>query len=158
MFISYRITACLIALATAAVIVRLVRRNALHGGDAAWWLAASLFAVLAGLFPGGFDLLGHALGVSYPPILFILLALAAFAVRLLASDVERARMELTQRRLVQRHAELALRLRDIERELGLRGIALPLRPDPAAEEPLAEGALADGPPAGDAPPPKTPPF
>lgn len=147
MFISYRLTACIIALATGALIFRLVRRNALHGRDAAWWLAASLFAVLAGIFPGGFDVLGHALGVSYPPILFIILALAAFAVRLLRSDVERTRMELTQRRLVQRHAQLALRLRDIERELGLRSSSSPETAQPKTEDAPGVADLAQPPKA-----------
>lgn len=134
MYISYRITACVIALATGVTIFRLVRRNLLHGSYAAWWLSAAAFAVLVGVFPSGFDVLGHALGVSYPPILFIILALAAFAVRMLISDLERTRMELTQRRLVQRYAHMALRLRDLERDLQARGITVPRRPD----DPLAE--------------------
>lgn len=117
MLVSYRITACVIALGTALLIVRLLRRNALHGADAAWWLAASLCAVLAGLFPGLVDALGHALGVSYPPVLFLALALGAFAVRLLQADVTRARLEITLRRLAQRQAETTLRLRELERAL-----------------------------------------
>lgn len=146
MHISYRLTACVIALATGVMIFRLVRRNQLHGRDAAWWLGASLFAVLAGLFPGAFDILGHALGVSYPPILFIVLVLAAFAVRLLLSDVERTRMELTQRRLVQRHAQLALRLRDIEQELGTRGGGPPQSADETAQAGQAHADAAPGTP------------
>lgn len=139
MYISYRITACVIALATGAMIFRLARRNLLHGSYAAWWLAAALFAVLVGLFPGSFDVLGHALGVAYPPILFIVLALAAFAVRMLISDLERTRMELTQRKLVQRYAHMALRLRDIERALAGQGIHVPRR----AGAPLAEDCSKD---------------
>lgn len=148
MFISYRITACVIALVTGAVIFRLVRRSLLHGSDAAWWLGASLVAVLVGLFPGSFDILGHALGVSYPPILFLVLTLVVFAVRMLVSDVERARMELTQRRLIQHAAHMALRLRDIERELGARGISLStVAPVPAEDGPdLAETPLPPSPP------------
>jgi hypothetical protein len=140
-YISYRITACVIALVTGATIFRLVRRNLLHGAYAAWWLSAAAFAVLVGLFPSGFDVLGHALGVSYPPILFIILALAAFAVRMLISDLERTRMELTQRRLVQRYAHMALRLRDLERDLRARGITVPRRPgDPVAEDDSGDDA------------------
>lgn len=149
MYISYRITACVIALVTGAIIFRLVRRNLLHGAYAAWWLTAAAFAVLVGVFPSGFDVLGHALGVSYPPILFIVLALAAFAVRMLISDLERTRMDLTQRRLVQRYAHMALRLRDIERVMQAQGLAVPRRPG----DPLTEGGSdGDGaPPCADAP-------
>lgn len=156
MYVSYRITACVIALVTGAVIFRLVRRNLLHGSYAAWWLAAGLFAVLVGVFPSGFDVLGHALGVSYPPILFIVLALAAFAVRMLISDLERTRMELTQRRLVQRYAHMALRLRAVERELLARGMPLPAPPGGEPEDLPAEESTAPGDPAA-AVPAKTPP-
>jgi len=140
-YISYRITACVIAMVTGVTIFRLVRRNLLHGTYAAWWLAAALFAMLAGLFPSGFDVLGHALGVGYPPILFIILAMSAFAVRMLISDLERTRMELTQRRLVQRYAHMALRLRDIERDLQARGIIVPRRPGDPLINSDAEGGI-----------------
>jgi hypothetical protein len=143
-YISYRITACVIALVTGATIFRLVRRNLLHGTYAAWWLSAAAFAVLVGLFPSGFDVLGHALGVSYPPILFIILALAAFAVRMLISDLERTRMELTQRRLVQRYAHMALRLRHLERDLQTKGIVAPRRTDDPLAEDAADGMAPDG--------------
>ncbi len=145
MFVSYRITACVIGLFTGAVIFRLVRRNLLHGSYAAWWLAAGLFAVLVGVFPSGFDRLGHALGVNYPPILFIVLALAAFAVRMLISDMERTRMELTQRRLVQRYAHMSLRLRAIERELLAHGMSLPRHcRDTADDAPVDDAPGPDG--------------
>ena len=122
MLINYRITACVIALVTGALIFRLVRRNLLHATYAAWWLMAGMFAVFIGFFPTIFDALGHALGVAYPPILFIVLTLVVFAIRMLISDLERTRMELTQRRLVQRYAQLALRQRDLERRLRAQGI------------------------------------
>lgn len=122
MYVNYRVTACVIALATGLIIFRLVRRNLLHASYAAWWIAAGIFAVLIGIFPTIFDTLGYALGVAYPPVLFIVLTLVVFAIRMLISDLERTRMELTQRRLVQRYAHLALRLRGLERELGERGI------------------------------------
>jgi hypothetical protein len=134
MDINYRLTTCIIGLLTGAIIFRLVRRNLLHGSYAAWWLAAGAFAVLVGIFPGSFDILGHALGVGYPPVLFLTLALAAFAIRMLISDVERTRMELTQRRLVQRYAHMALRLRHIEQTLGLTIADSSAQPHAAAPE------------------------
>lgn len=134
---SYRLTAFVIALAMGAVIIFLVRRNRLHGSYAVWWLAAAVFAMAAGLFPGAFDMLGHALGVNYPPILFIVLALACFAVRLLLSDIERTRMEVTQRRLAQRYALLSLRLRRLEAAAGVA----PHEPGgPGAEDQPGKGA------------------
>ncbi|GEM_PF-1248956 len=125
MLVNYRITACAIALVTGALIFRLVRRNLLHATYAAWWLVAGMFAVLVGIFPTIFDELGHALGVAYPPILFIVLTLVVFAIRMLISDVERTRMELTHRRLVQHYAQLALRQHNLERGLSAQGIHVP---------------------------------
>lgn len=146
MLISYRITTGVIALVAGAIIFRLVRRNLLHGSYAAWWLSMGLMAVFVGIFPGCFDILGQALGVSYPPTLFIILVLATFAVRMLISDIERTRMELTQRRLVQRYAHMALRLRDLERVLLDQGISLPKPPhdsQPASQLDADSPDLAD---------------
>jgi len=148
MYISYRITACVIALVAGALIFRLVRRNLLHGSYAAWWLAAGVFAVLTGLFPDAFDVLGNALGVSYPPTLFIVLVLATFAVRMLISDIERTRMEITQRRLVQRYAHMALRLRVLERVMADKG--LPVHEAAALPDEAPSGL--DGDPTGPAAP------
>ena len=133
MYVSYRVTVCILAVVAALVIFRLIRRNLLHAYYALWWLLAGVFVVLLGLFPTLFDEIGHALGVSYPPTLFIIIALLVFAVRMLLADVERTRMELTQRRLVQRYAQLALKLRAVERVLRSQGVLLPEFADPEGE-------------------------
>lgn len=144
MFVSYRITAAVIALLLGTLVFRLVRRNQLHVSYSLWWLSAGGVAVLAGLFPTIFDELGHAFGVSYPPVLFLVLALCAVGVRMLLADVERTRMELSLRRLTQRYALTSLRLRDIERELKARGVALPERRDGDSGPPSSSGPAAPG--------------
>lgn len=133
MFIDYRVTVCILALAAALIIFRLIRRNHLHAYYALWWILAGVFVVLLGLFPTIFDEIGHALGVTYPPTLFIVIVLLVIAIRMLLADVERTRMELTQRRLVQRYALLALKLRAVERVLRSQGVDLPKFPDPEDE-------------------------
>ena len=125
MLVDYRITVCILALGAALIIFQLIRRNLLHTNYALWWLLAGIFVALLGLFPTFFDGIGHALGVSYPPTLFIIIALLVIAVRMLLADVERTRMELTQRRLVQRYAMLDLKLRAVERVLRSRDLVLP---------------------------------
>jgi hypothetical protein len=113
----YRITSLAMALAAALIIIRLIRGNLLHAGYAAWWLAGATAIFLAGAFPEAVNTIGHALGVSYPPTFFLVLAVIALAIRLLAADIARTRMELTLRRLVQRNAELSMELKRLSRDL-----------------------------------------
>lgn len=113
----YRVTSLVMALAAALIIIRLIRGNLLHAGYAAWWLAGATAIFLAGAFPEGVNTIGHALGVSYPPTFFLVLAVIALAIRLLAADIARTRMELTLRRLVQRNAELSLELKHLTRDV-----------------------------------------
>ncbi len=113
----YRVTSLVMSLAAAVIIIRLIRGNLLHAGYAAWWLGGAGVISLAGAFPDSVNRIGHALGVSYPPTFFLVLAVIALAIRLLAADIARTRMELTLRRLVQRNAELALELKKLGREV-----------------------------------------
>ncbi len=113
----YRVTSLGLALAAALIIIRLIRGNLLHAGYAAWWLAGAAAIFLAGAFPEAVNIIGHALGVSYPPTFFLVLAVVALAIRLLAADIARTRMELTLRRLVQRNAELSLEVKRLARDV-----------------------------------------
>ena len=113
----YRVTSLGLALAAALIIIRLIRGNLLHAGYAAWWLAGATAIFLAGAFPEAVNIIGHALGVSYPPTFFLVLAVVALAIRLLAADIARTRMELTLRRLVQRNAELSLEVKRLSRDV-----------------------------------------
>ena len=99
----------------------LVRRNMLHASYALWWVGAGIIILLAGIFPQGVDLLGAALGVSYPPVLFLTLTSLALALRLLLADIERTRMEIMLRRMAQRQARLALQVQRLERSCAAGG-------------------------------------
>lgn len=52
------------------------------------------------------DTLGLFLGVHYPPILFLTLALGMVLIKILTMDIERSRQERALRRLTQRMAIL----------------------------------------------------
>ncbi len=118
----YRLTTCLLALCSSGFIFMLVRRNMLHASYALWWGGAGIIILLAGIFPQGVDLLGAALGVSYPPVLFLTLTSLALALRLLLADIERTRMEIMLRRMAQRQARLALQVQRLERSCAAEGI------------------------------------
>lgn len=95
-----------IGVGLAAVILFLVRRDHLHGPYAIWWVSAAATVALLGLVPRIFDIVAVKLGVSYPPILAIVLGFSMLLVKILTMDLERSRQERVIRRLAQRLAML----------------------------------------------------
>ncbi len=106
LMITYQITSMAIGVSLAAIILLLVRRDHLHGPYAIWWIGAAATVAVLGLFPRLFDRLAVMLGVSYPPILAIVLGFGLLLVKILTMDVERSRQERLIRRLAQRLAML----------------------------------------------------
>ena len=104
--IAYQVTAALIGLSIGGLILWLVRKNHLHGPYAIWWILVAVGVISLGLFPQVVNPVAKWLGVSYPPILAIVLALAALLVKVLTMDLERTRQEVMLRRLAQRLAIL----------------------------------------------------
>jgi hypothetical protein len=104
--IAYQVTAAVIGLSIGGLILWLVRKNHLHGPYAIWWILVAAGVVMLGLFPNAVNPVASWLGVSYPPILVIILALAALLVKVLTMDLERTRQEVALRRLAQRLAML----------------------------------------------------
>jgi hypothetical protein len=104
--IAYQVTAALIGLFIGGLILWLVRKNHLHGPYAIWWILVAVWVILLGLFPQVVNPVASWLGVSYPPLLVMLLAVAALLVKVLTMDLERTRQEIVLRRLAQRLAML----------------------------------------------------
>jgi hypothetical protein len=104
--IAYQVTAALIGLSIGGLILWLVRKNHLHGPYAIWWILVAVGVILLGLFPQVVNPVASWLGVNYPPILAIILALAALLVKVLTMDLDRTRQEVMLRRLAQRLAML----------------------------------------------------
>lgn len=116
--IPYQLTSTLIGLIIAGMIIFLVRRDHMHGPYAVWWLCVAAVVVLLGLFPQLIDGFALLVGVSYPPILAIVLGLGLILVKMLTMDLERSRQERKIRRLAQRLAMLEKQppLADVEDE------------------------------------------
>ena len=108
--ITYQLTSMAIGLFLAAIILLLVRRDHLHGPYAIWWIGAAATVALLGFFPRLFDVLAAKLGVSYPPILAVVLGFSMLLVKILTMDLERSRQERLIRRLAQRLAMLEAQL------------------------------------------------
>ena len=104
--ISLHITTSLIALLLAGGILFMLGKGKLRTGHSLWWLGLALVILLLGVFPSLADRLGHFLGVHYPPVLLLVLALGLVLVKILSMDLERADQEKRIRILAQRLAVL----------------------------------------------------
>ncbi|MEZ5463861.1 MAG: DUF2304 domain-containing protein [Lysobacteraceae bacterium] len=111
------LTAALLGVGTALVILYLVRRDQMHGRYAFWWLTVAGVALVLGLKPSLVDTVGHWFGVKYPPTLIVMLVLAALLVKLLVADLDVTRRERRIRRLLQKTAILEAELRELHGEV-----------------------------------------
>ncbi len=107
---TYQLTSLAIGLVLAAVILLLVRRAHLHGPHALWWLGLAAAIIILGTWPRLTDLIAPYLGVSYPPIVAVILGFALVLVKMMSMDLERSRQEQRLRRLAQRLALLEARI------------------------------------------------
>ena len=106
-----QITSGVIAVLLAGAILYLVRRDHLHGSYALWWFAIAAAILLLGVFPPVIDWLGHVSGISYAPVLPIIIGIGMILIRMLKMDIDRSQRERQIRRLTQKLAIL-------EQELG----------------------------------------
>ena len=107
-----QITSAILGVVIAGAILFLVRRDHLHGPYASWWLSVAVATFVLGVFPATVGWLGHLTGISYAPVLPIIVAVALILLRLLKLDIDRSRQERRMRRLTQK---LAILEREIER-------------------------------------------
>lgn len=103
---TYQLTSMALGLMLAAAILFLVRRDHLHGPYALWWIGVAVTVAFLGFFPRLFDVVAIKLGISYPPILAVVMGFSMLLVKLLTMDLERSRQERLIRRLAQRLALL----------------------------------------------------
>ena len=113
--IHYRLTSAAIGVVIAVVILYLIRRDHLQPRYATWWLMTSAAVVVLGFWPHLIDMIGHTLGVHYPPILLIIIGIGFILIKMLKMDIDRSQRERRLRRLTQRLAILeGERVRDNE--------------------------------------------
>jgi hypothetical protein len=101
----------------AFTIVYLIRRDHLHARYAIWWLPVAFIVLLLGLFPHFSDRLARMLGVSYGPVLLIVVAISVGFIKVLLMDIERSRNETRLNRMIQEVAMMELRLRQLEKSV-----------------------------------------
>lgn len=103
---TYQLTSMALGLALAAMILFLMRRDHLHGPYALWWIGVAVMVAVLGFFPNLFDAIAAWLGISYPPILAVVLGFGLVLIKMLTMDLDRSRQERRIRRLAQRLAML----------------------------------------------------
>jgi hypothetical protein len=110
-----QLTSAAIGILLAGAILYLVRRDHMHGSYALWWLAIAAAILVLGVFPPVIDWLGRVSGISYPPILPIIVGIGMILIRMLRTDIDRSRQERQLRRLAQKLAILEQELASARR-------------------------------------------
>lgn len=100
------IIAAFIGAVLSLTIVFLTRRDHISPLVAARWFALAILVLFVSFFPGLVDFVGISLGIGYPPIIPVLIALGAAMVKILLMDIERQKMMNKIDRLIQRVAIL----------------------------------------------------
>ena len=114
------LTSAALGVLLAVGILLLVRRDRLHGSFALWWLLVAVGSLVVGFFPRLVDWLGLKLGVNYPPMLLVLVAIMAILLKLLGVDIDVTRRERRMRRLLQKVAILELEIGTLREQLQAR--------------------------------------
>jgi len=106
--------AAVVGLSVAALIVYLVRRDQLHVNHGLGWLLVAACFGLLGFAPGIFDWIATFLGISYPPVLALTIAIALLVIKALLTDIEYSKLKIRNQRLVQRLAILETELQGLD--------------------------------------------
>jgi hypothetical protein len=103
-----------LGLAVALLIMLLIRRDKLHVDHGLGWVLVAVAFALLGFSPGIVDWVAARLGIGYPPVLGLSLAIAVLVIKTLLMDIERSRIDVRNRRLTQRVAMLEAQLASLQ--------------------------------------------
>ena len=106
----YQIFTAIIAILFFIIVFSLIRKDSILIGSALRWLFIALATLILGVYPKLSDIFAGYLGISYPPILPVILACVLLMIKALISDIERAKNQVKIDRLAQRLAILELEL------------------------------------------------
>ncbi len=104
-----------IGLLVAALIVLLIRKDRLHVTHGMGWIIVATGFALLGFAPRIMDQMAKYLGVEYPPVLALTLAISVLVVKILLMDIQHSHLEMRNQRLVQRIAMLETDLKRLQR-------------------------------------------
>ena len=110
-----------IGLSVAGLIVWLIRKDRLHVNHGFGWIVAAAGFALLGFAPGIIDTIAMKLGIAYPPVLGLIVAIVILVIKTLLMDIERSRLEIRNQRLTQRVAILEADLKGLAKAISVRG-------------------------------------
>lgn len=102
----YSIITGIIGIIVATLIIILMRLDRLHVQHGLGWIIVAIAFALLGFSPRIIDHVAQLLGIGYPPVLGLTVAIAILVIKVLFMDIERSRIEVRNQRLVQRMAIL----------------------------------------------------
>ena len=102
----YQLTSAILGLILFGAIIWLVRRDHLHGRFAIMWFLIGFSCAVLGVFPTITDWAASYIGISYPPILAVILGFGFLVLKMIIMDIERSQNEVKLARLAQRLAIL----------------------------------------------------
>lgn len=118
---SYQYFSALVAVVFFCLVVVLIRKDAIHMGSAVRWFVIAIVALVFGVNPTLVDQLAGYLGISYGPILPLLLVSVFLLVKALLADIERAKTQVKLDRLNQKLALMEnAHLKEIKESLSER--------------------------------------
>jgi hypothetical protein len=113
----YQIFSAVVALIFFIVVFLLIRRDSILIGAAFRWFVIAIVALILGFFPNLADILALYVGISYPPILPIIITCLLLLVKALLADIQLSRLKLRQDRMTQKLAILELEFDTIKKSL-----------------------------------------
>jgi hypothetical protein len=111
-----QIVSSVIGLILAVIIYWLVRRDHLAPRQALRWVLVGAIVLILGTFPVIIDWIGHAVGISYPPIIPVIVGLGAALIKILLMDIQHTQTKITQDRIVQKLAMLEAELKQFDQK------------------------------------------
>lgn len=104
------IIAALIGVALSFSIISLVRQDHISPSVAARWFLISMVVLIVGLAPEIIDYVGGQLGIGYPPIIPVLLAISAALLKILLMDIDKQKQQTKIDRMAQKIAILEAKI------------------------------------------------
>jgi len=123
-----QIVSTIIGIIIASAIYWLVRRDHLAPKQALRWVLVAIVVLILGTFPIIIDWIGNAVGIAYPPIIPIIIGLAAAMIKILLMDIERNKTDITQDRIVQKLAILEAELELQKKITKVNSVVKPFQP------------------------------
>lgn len=88
----------------------------MHVNHGLGWIFVAFGFALLGFSPGVIDWVAQLVGVAYPPILALSLAIVVLVIKILLMDIQRGKLDMRYQRLTQRLAILETKLERAENQ------------------------------------------